>query len=80
MECNADKIYKFIVSLLPHTLNSFYLANRMIDAHDEENQKSDVEAVLLHSQCKFKSSFFLKIGVNRSHISVSLESKPSITN
>ena len=52
----------------------------MIVAHDEENQKSDVEALLRHSQCKFKSSFFLQIGENRSHIPVSLQSKPSITN
>ena len=52
----------------------------MIDDHDEENQKSDVEAVLLHSQFKFKSSFFLQIRVNRSHIPVSLQSKPSLAN
>ena len=44
----------------------------MIDTHDEENQKSDVEAVSHHSQCKFKSSFFLQIGESRSHILVGL--------
>ena len=52
----------------------------MIDTHDEENQKSHVEAVFRHGQCKFKSSLFLETGENRSHILVSLQSKPSITN
>ena len=34
----------------------------MIDTHDEENQKGDMETVFHHSQYKFKSSFFLQIG------------------
>ena len=63
-------INSYIQNLLIETHS--ILANRMNDTHDEENQKSDVEAVFRHSQYKLKSSFFLQIRGSRSHILVSL--------
>ena len=43
----------------------------MIDTHNEENHKSDVEAVFRHSQCKFQ--VFILLANHRSHILVSLQ-------